>query len=95
MAAVLPGEIEAGIRDLHAGHTTVAALLVAIEAPGLKRLALILAEHVPQHPEHSLYNLLAQNDEDAAHSRYNYLIRRLVSYERAAECEKSNSESLN
>lgn len=29
---------------------------------------------------------LAEHDCDSAHSRYNALIRRLVSFERAAEC---------
>ncbi|HVT56871.1 MAG TPA: hypothetical protein VHR45_00585 [Thermoanaerobaculia bacterium] len=28
----------------------------------------------------------ARSDPDSAHSRYNALIRRLVSFERAAEC---------
>jgi hypothetical protein len=88
MNAVLPGEdlIEAGLSDLHAGRETVAALLVAIGSPRLRRLGLELPEHLPQHPEHRLYDLLAQDDQDSAHSRYNAFIRRLVSYERAAEC---------
>jgi len=37
-------------------------------------------------PEHRLYRLLAHSDADSAHSRYNALIRRLVSFERALEC---------
>ena len=36
--------------------------------------------------EHRLYALLAAEDSDLAHSRYNALVRRLVSFERAAEC---------
>lgn len=88
MNVVLPGEdlIEAGVRDLHAGRETVEALLVAIGSPRLKRLGLELPEQLPQNPEHRLYNLLSQDDQDSAHSRYNAYIRRLVSYERAAEC---------
>jgi hypothetical protein len=39
-----------------------------------------------RHPEHRLYDLLAKDDSDSAHSRYNAYLRRLVSYERAAEC---------
>jgi hypothetical protein len=35
-------------------------------------------------PEHRLYQLLAAAHGDAAHSRYNALLRRLVSFERAA-----------
>jgi len=33
-----------------------------------------------------LYALLARDNPDAAHSRYNALIRRLVSFERALAC---------
>ncbi|MGH9907790.1 MAG: hypothetical protein ACRD8U_19655 [Pyrinomonadaceae bacterium] len=83
----LPGEdlIEAGLRDLLAGRETIAALLVAIGAPRLRRTGLALPGDLPQHPEDRLYDLLAKVDEDSAHSRYNALIRRLVSYERTAE----------
>jgi hypothetical protein len=40
----------------------------------------------PPDPEHRLYALLARDHPASAHSRYNGLIRRLVSFERAAEC---------
>jgi hypothetical protein len=33
-----------------------------------------------------LYHLLVHDAADTAHSRYNALIRRLVSFERALEC---------
>lgn len=39
-------------------------------------------------PEHGLYALLSAEHEDSAHSRYNALIRRLVSFERALECAR-------
>jgi hypothetical protein len=42
-------------------------------------------------PEHRLYELLAREEPDAAHSRYNALIRRLVSFERALECESKQA----
>jgi hypothetical protein len=88
MNAVLPGEdlIAAGLQDLYAGRETIAALLVAIGSPRLRRLGLEIPEQLPQNPEHRLYNLLSQDDPDSAHSRYNAFIRKLVSYERAAEC---------
>ncbi len=88
MDAVLPGEdlIEAGLKDLRASRETVEALLVAIGSPRLRRLGLELPDQLPKNPEHRLYDLLAQDDPDSAHSRYNAFIRRLVSYERAAEC---------
>ena len=38
--------------------------------------------------EHRLYELLASSDPDSAHSRYNALVRRLVSFERAMECAR-------
>ena len=37
-------------------------------------------------PEHKLYGLLVSEMGDAAHSAYNALIRRLVSFEPAAAC---------
>lgn len=88
MNAALPGAdlVEAGMKDLRAGRETIAALLVAIGAPRLRSLGLELPDNLPDNPEHRLYNLLAQDDSDSAHSRYNAYIRRLVSYERAAEC---------
>jgi hypothetical protein len=84
----LPGAelIDVGLRDLLEGRETVEALLVAIGAPRLRRIGLDLPESLPANPEHRLYDLLATDDSDSAHSRYNALVRRLVSYERAAEC---------
>jgi hypothetical protein len=86
----LPGAdlIEAGLADLHAGRESIAALLVAIGSPRLRRLGLDVPEHHWTCPEHRLYHLLAADDSDSAHSRYNAYIRRIVSYERAAECEQ-------
>src|SRR5438132_5857068 len=90
MNASLPGEdlIEAGLRDLRQHRETIAALLVAIGAPRLSRLGIELPDFLPDNPEHRLYDLLAKDDSDSAHSRYNAYIRRLVSYERAAESEQ-------
>ncbi len=88
MNDALPGAdlIEAGLIDLREGRETVAALLVAIGAPRLKNIGLDLPNELPDNPEHRLYALLAKDDSDSAHSRYNAYIRRLVSYEEAAEC---------
>ena len=96
MDAVLPGEdlIEAGVRDLQEGQETIAALLVAIGSPRLRRIGIALPSNLPNNPEHRLYDLLARDDSDSAHSRYNSFIRRLVSYERAAERAKSHSKDL-
>jgi len=88
MHEALPGGdlIEKGLTDLRAGRETVEALLVAIGATRLRRIGLQLPNNLPNNPEHRLYQLLAQDDSDSAHSRYNAFVRRLVSYERAAEC---------
>ena len=88
MNTALPGHdfIEEGLRDLRQNRETVAALIVAIGAPRLRRLGLELPPQLPTDPEHRLYDLLARDDSDSAHGRYNALIRRLVSFERAAEC---------
>ena len=81
----LPGEelVSQGIRDLERGVESAEALLVSIGAPRLRRLGLDLPEPLAS-PEHRLYELLRSEHGDAAHSRYNALVRRLVSFERAA-----------
>jgi len=86
----LPGEdlVRRGIDDLSKGVESVPALLVSIGAPRLRRLGLPVPEKSIPSPEHRLYQHLSRTDPDAAHSRYNALIRRLVSFERAAECAR-------
>ncbi|HEX8254692.1 MAG TPA: hypothetical protein VF846_16230 [Thermoanaerobaculia bacterium] len=83
----LPGAdlIREGLRDLESGVDSIAALLVLIGAPRLRRLGFDV-EDTPEFPEDRLYEKLAATHGDAAHSQYNALIRRLVSFERAAEC---------
>jgi len=90
----LPGGdlVAAGIADLRAGRETAAALLVALGAPRLARAGVAVPAG-PADPERRLYELLARDDEDAAHSRYNALVRRLVSFERAAERARCSRES--
>lgn len=80
--------ISAGILDLRNERETIAALLVAIGAPKLRNLGLNLPSRLPSNPEHRLYDLLALEGSDSAHSRYNALIRKLVSFQRAMECVK-------
>lgn len=86
--SALPGGdlVQQGLADLARGVETVPALLVAIGAPRLRRIGLPVAEHSLTSPERRLYDLLAQENSDSAHSRYNALVRRLVSFENAAEC---------
>jgi hypothetical protein len=87
MATVLPGAelVQKGLDDLERGIESKESLLVSIGAPRLERLGYRVDSPLPD-AEHRLYELLARDGGDAAHSRYNALIRRLVSFERAAEC---------
>jgi len=78
--------IRQGIADAAAGRETVGSLLVAIGAPRLRRAGLSVPDPEIADPDHRLYALLARDDSDSAHSRYNALIRQLVSFERALEC---------
>ena len=84
-----PGEdiVVKGIEDLKLGRETVDSLLVSIGAYRLRRAGIEVPDTEFSNPEHRLYELLSTEDSDSAHSRYNALIRRLVSFERAAECE--------
>ncbi len=84
----LPGGelVSEGLRDLADGHETVPALLVLIGGPRLRRLGFDIPDRFHGVVEHRLYELLAAHDPDSAHSRYNALLRRLVSFERALEC---------
>ena len=81
-----------GLRDLHDGVESIEALLVSIGAPRLRQIGLELAEPMAD-AEHRLYELLARDDPDGAHSGYNALVRRLVSFERAAACVASEADA--
>jgi hypothetical protein len=85
----LPGEdlVTRGLADLHGGIESDAALLVSIGAPRLRQLGIEVPAPLPD-AEHRLYGRLAADGPDAAHSRYNALVRRLVSYERALACAR-------
>ena len=85
----LPGAdlIREGLRDLERGVESVPALLVLVGGPRLRRLGIDVPD-TPYFPEDRLYEQLAAMHGDGAHSKYNALIRRLVSFERAAECVK-------
>jgi hypothetical protein len=76
--------IAAGLRDLASGTERIAALLVSIGAHRLRRAGLDVPAAYSE-PEERLYAVFARVDSDTAHARYNALVRRLVSFERAAE----------
>jgi hypothetical protein len=89
----LPGAdlIRNGLADLEEGTESIPALLVLIGAPRLRRLGFEVSD---SHflPEDRLYATLAEQDSDSAHSRYNALIRTLVSFERSAEMSSTINE---
>jgi len=82
----LPGAeiVLEGLEDLAAGRESVASLLVSVGAPRLERSGIQVQQPFPS-PESRLYEVLYREYGDAAHSRYNALIRRLVSFERSLE----------
>ena len=88
--AILPGGhlVAEGLEDLRQGVESVPALAVQICAPRLRLLAIDVPGRDASEslPEHRLYELLAREHGDNAHSRYNALIRRLVSFTRAVAC---------
>jgi hypothetical protein len=88
LIAGLPGEalVRAGLADCHSGRRTVAACLIGIARSRLIRAGLISAELVAglREPELQLYRLLRQQGGDA-YSRYNSLLRELVSFESALD----------
>jgi hypothetical protein len=83
-----PGEdiIVEGLSDLMRGNETIASLLVSIGAPRLRQIGIDVPVQTIASPEHRLYSILHASEPDSAHSRYNALIRRLVSFERAVQC---------
>jgi len=80
--------VRSGLADLGVGAVTREALLVSIGAPRLRALGLDVPVTHPE-PEHRLYAEFARDGEDSAHARYNALLRRLVSFERALACAGS------
>lgn len=92
---LLPGAdlVAQGLADLVRGEVTDYSLLVLIAAPRLRRLGIAIPERMfPEPCEHLLYSRLEERFGRDAHSRYNSLIRRIVSYSQALEREKSMAE---
>jgi hypothetical protein len=84
--ANLPGHelVSAGLADLAAGRESEASLLVSMAAPRLRALGLTVPAAAAAQPSYRLYELIAER-EAGAHSRYNALVGRIVSFARAAE----------
>ncbi len=96
--ATLPGAdlVAAGIEALRRGETTEEALLVLIGAWRLRAAGLDVpaAPDLETSPEIALYGMIAARRSADAHSRYNALVRRLVSFERALESRPSAGASF-
>lgn len=86
----LPGAelISDGLAALHAGEESESALLVALAAPRLRGLGVDVPAGAEDGAAHRLYARLSERHEDP-HSRYNALIRRVVSYAHAVESASS------
>jgi hypothetical protein len=84
----LPGEelVRQGLADFQSGLCTIPACLVCIARPRLSRAGL-MPQSIPgqsSEPELQLYDLLKGEGGDA-YSRYNALVRELVSFENALD----------
>jgi len=87
IAPNLPGAdlVETGLRDLATGLESIESLLVSMSAPRLRALGFDVPAPLDS-AELRLYRILADQHGLAAHSRYNALVRRIVSFQRAAAC---------
>jgi hypothetical protein len=88
LIAGLPGEalVRQGLADVDAGRQMTEAYLVRIARPRLSRAGLLtgVLGELPAEPELCLYRLLRAQGGDA-YSRYNVLLRELVSFESALD----------
>lgn len=75
--------VRAGLDDLARRERTIPALLVSMAAPRLRLLGIRVPQGFP-HPEDALFDMLEEVHGRAAHARYNALVRRMVSFARAA-----------
>ena len=86
----LPGGtlVRQGLADLECGRATIAASVASIAGPRLRRAGLLTGTcALPKEPELQLYRLLRREGGDA-YSRYNSLLRELVSFEQALDLQK-------
>lgn len=83
----IPGAdlVNKGLIDLKSNRISVEALLVLIARPWFERRNIpIPCIYLSDDAEMCLYALLEEQDAKNAYSRYNALIRRLVSFEHIA-----------
>ncbi len=91
----LPGAdlVAAGLCGLERGDVSVESLLVSVGTTRLRSLGIAVPRPPgwPHPPEPALYEAVAEQSPGGAHSRYNALIRRLVSFERALAARRERS----
>ena len=91
----LPGAdlIASGITALRRGNVTVEALLVAVGKTRLRAAGIEVPEPpgLGQTPELALYAALCACGVPDPYGRYNSLLRRLVSFERALETRNTRA----
>ena len=98
LIARLPGEsmVREGLADLEQGRRTIPACLVSIARTRLRRAGLLPRSDVPPgqelEPELQLYRLLRETGGDA-YSRYNALLRELISFEQALDRRMTRSSA--
>lgn len=88
----LPGAeiVLPGIADIEAGRQSVYASAVQCAAPRLRRAGLNAPSATGNTPAaHALYRQLSEELGDRAHSRYNAILARVVSFAGAAERARS------
>jgi len=90
----LPGaeRVLAGLGDYHAGCHSIPACLVRMARPRLARAGLMTASSAHDDgAELELYQLISSSEGDHAFSRYNSLVRELVSFEHALDHRMARS----
>lgn len=94
--ADLPGGtlVQQGLSDLESGRRTIPASLVEIARSRFVRAGLLLASASPESTEAELhlYRLLRAEGGDA-YSRYNALVRELVSFAQALERQERSASA--
>jgi len=91
---VLPGQelVEQGLADLAQDRLSESAMLLLIAAPRLGHLGIDVPSRRFARPiEHLLYEQIEERLGAGAHSHYNSLIRRIVSFARALEGTKGTA----
>ena len=92
----LPGaeRIVEGLKDYHDGRHSIPACLVRMARPRLIRAGMMSAS--PTHDdgaELQLYHLLSTSGDSHSYSRYNALVRELISFEHALDHRLSRLHS--